>query len=236
MILLVSASLRAQGAELSHTNKQYDAGDYSGAAAGYKELLVQTPNDPGLHYNLGNCLFKSGQIGRAIASYQRAFDLRPRDGDVRYNLEFALKKSGEELIPASVPPVLFSVFYLLSERELAGLHWLFWWALLALASLYLYREPLRGALTLWCVWAACLWLFAGGWWLARRSLEPEERGVIIRSTAEIRSGPGTNFNVSLTAPEGRRISILAEQGEWLEIGLLKEGAKGWVPAESVEKI
>lgn len=236
MILLLSALGAAQGAELAHVNKQYDAGDYSGAAAGYKELLKATPRSAALHYNLGNCLFKSGQIGRAIASYQRAFDARPRDGDIRYNLEFALKKAGEELVPPSVPPVLFSVFYLLSERELAGLHWLFWWAALALASVYLYRRSLREILMPWCLWAACFWALAGGWWLARGSLEPEERGVIILSTAEIRSGPGMNFNVSFTAPEGRRVAILAEQGEWLEIGLLKEGAKGWVPAESVEKI
>lgn len=236
MILLLSGALQAQGAELAQVNKQYDAGDYNGAATGYKELLSASPRSAALHYNLGNCLFKSGQVGRSIASYQRAFDLRPRDGDIRYNLEFALKKAGEELVPPSVPPVLFSIFYLLSEKELAGLHWLFWWALLALASLYLYRQSLRETLTPWCAWAVCLWLLAGGWWLARGNLEPAERGVIILSTAEIRSGPGINFNVSFTAPEGRRVAILAEQGEWLEIGLLKEGAKGWLLAESVEKI
>ena len=61
-------------------------------------------------------------------------------------------------------------------------------------------------------------------------------GVIISESAEIRSGPGENFNVSFTAPEGRRVQILSVNDDWLEIGVLKEGAKGWIPAACVEVI
>jgi len=234
-ILLMAVHAQAKG-DFGEAAKRYDAGDYNGAAALYQELAKTRPRDPGLHYNLGNVFYKMGKLGKSIAEYQRAFDILPRDPNIRYNLEFALKKTGEELVPPGVPPVLFSIFYLFSARELAGLGWLGCWATLLLGSLFLYRESLRPRLKPWCLGAGILWLCAGGWWLARKSLEPGERGVIVAPTAEIRNGPGDNFSVSFTAPEGRRVRILSENGEWREIGVLKEGARGWLRAQSIEKI
>ena len=70
----------------------------------------------------------------------------------------------------------------------------------------------------------------------RLSLEPNQLGVIISASSQIRSGPGDKFNVTFTAPEGRRIEILGIQGNWLEIGVLKEGVQGWIRSGSVEKI
>ncbi|MCX5796349.1 MAG: SH3 domain-containing protein [Elusimicrobia bacterium] len=54
--------------------------------------------------------------------------------------------------------------------------------------------------------------------------------------AELRSGPGENFNVSFTVPEGRRVQILGSDGAWVELGVLKEGVKGWLPAAAVEEL
>jgi uncharacterized protein YraI len=61
-------------------------------------------------------------------------------------------------------------------------------------------------------------------------------GIVLETNAEARSGPGSNFSVSFNAPEGRRISILSEQGDWVEIDMLKEALRGWVPAKAVERV
>lgn len=232
MLFLSATAADTWASTAPGTQKKYDDGDYNAAAAAYAAQLKGQPLNASLHYNLGNALIKAGRLGPAIASYQRAFDILPRDSDIRYNLDFALKRAGEELIPPGVPPVLFSIFYLLSRRELAGLHWLACWTALLSASVYLLRKRYGNRLAA----ALALWAFFGGWWLARRSLEPARHGVIIRPTAEIRSGPGEKFNVSFTAPEGRRVEILSQNGDWLEIGILKEGAKGWLAGDAVEQI
>lgn len=216
--------------------KLYAQGDYKAAAAAYRQMTLTAPRDSGAHYNLGNALFKGGETGRAIAAYQRAFDMSPRDPDIRQNLDFALRRAGEELIPAGMPPLLFIVFHAFSESELAGLQWLACWATLILAGLLLYRQPWREPLWPWAALAAALWLGTGSWWLALQGLTPSRRGVIAASAAEIRSGPGDNFNVSFTSPEGRRVEIFSDNGDWLEIGITKEGVKGWIRAGSVEKI
>lgn len=214
----------------------YDAGDYKAAAEWYRQAAARDRRNADLHYDLGDCLFKDGQTGRAIASYQRAFDIRPRDPDIRQNLDFALRRAGENLVPPGVPPLLFIAFHLFSERELGGLHWLACWLTLISGGILIWKRSRRDTLLPWTAGAALLWLFLGGWWLALRLTTPQRSGVIISTSAEIRSGPGENFNVSFTAPEGRRVQILSDSGEWLEIGILKEGVKGWITASAVERI
>ncbi|MBI5238840.1 MAG: tetratricopeptide repeat protein [Elusimicrobia bacterium] len=224
-------------ADVPQGQKLYDQGDYPGAAAWYAQAAAADPRDAALRYDLGNALFKDGKTGRAIASYQRAFDMCPRDADMRHNLDYALRRAGEELVPAGAPPLLFLAFHLFSERELAGLQWLACWLALILAGLCLRRESLREALLPGTATALALWLGLGGWWLAvRGGISPPRRGVIVASSAELRSGPGESFSVSFTVPEGRRVQVLSANGAWLELGLVKEGVKGWLPASAVEEI
>jgi tetratricopeptide (TPR) repeat protein len=220
----------------SEGQRFYDLEDYPAAADWYLQALRADPRDASLHYDLGNCLFKSGKTGRAIAAYERAFLIQPRDADIRQNLDYALRRAGEELTPAGVPPLLFLVFHLFSEPELAGMQWLAWWLMLALAGLCLWRRALRPRLLSWTAAVAALWLILAGWWLAVRGITPQRRGVIVASSAELRSGPGENFNVSFTVPEGRRVQILSNDGAWLELGVLKEGVKGWLPTAAVEEL
>lgn len=222
----------ASASDLDEAKARFDAADYTAAATLYGKALQRAPRDPALHYDLGNALFRAGKLGPAIASYQRAFEILPRDGDIRYNLGFALRRAGEELVPPGVPPVMFALFYWLSERELAGLHWLACWAALLLAAAFLLgRAPARPAII-----AAAAWAVFGLWWGLRLKLEPAQRGVIVAASAEIRSGPADTFPVSFTAPEGRRVEVLGEQGSWLEIGVLKEGERGWIKKDAVERL
>jgi tetratricopeptide (TPR) repeat protein len=199
----------------------YEAGRYDQAAEAFAAA--------GQHYNAGNAHYKAGRLGRAIASYSRAHEESPRDPDARYNLSFALRRAGEDLVPAGVPSLLYGLFKSLSEREAAGLFWLAWWAALLLGCLRLLRVPAPG------LGAACAALLASGlWWAALRLASPAAPGVVVVSAAEVRSGPGEKFPVSFTAPEGRRLTVLERSGEWLEIGVLKEGARGWTRASNIE--
>lgn len=232
LVVLLAAGARAQTA--ADAQKKYDAGDYAGAAQLYSQLAQKQPREGAWRYDLGNAYFKQGRLGPAIASYQRAFELSPRDGDARFNLDFALKRAGEELVPAGVPPLLFSLFHLLSDAELAGLHWLACWAALLLGAAWVLRPARRGALEPWAAGALAAWVVFGAWWGARRLVEPQQLAVVVAPTAELRSGPGEGFPVSFTVPEGRRVELVSEEGPWLEVVLPKEGAKGFMRADSVE--
>lgn len=236
-LLAAALALPAAGAPYADAKAAYDAGNYDRAAVAFEALVAADPGDPALHYDLGNALLKAGKLGRASASYQRAFDLDPRDGDGRHNLDFVLKRSGEELAPPGIPAPAFAAFTALSARELAGLHWLAAWAAMILAGLSLLGSAeRREALRDWLLGAAAAWALFGLWWAGLGAVLPAGRGVIVAGRAELRNGPGEKFTVGYTAPEGRRVRVLSESGEWLEVGLLKEGVKGWIRAGSVEKL
>lgn len=234
--LLVGLAPVAAAPGAGRARQAYDAGRYGEAAEAYERLLEDSPRDAGLHYNLGNSLFKSGRLGRATASYERAFSLDPRDRDIRFNLEFALKQSGEDFTPPGTPPVLFWIFTALSERELAGGHWLSAWTALLLAAAVLLRPKNRESLAPWTAAAFAAWALCGLWWMALRSVLPPDQGVIVSPRAEVRHGPGPGFGVAFLAPEGRRVRVLGSSESWLEIGVLKEGSKGWIQASSVERL
>jgi len=215
----------------------YDAGRYADAAAAYEKLAADSPRSAALQYDLGAAEFKAGRLGRATASFERAFALNPRDSDVRFNLAFALRRAGEDFVPPGTPPALFWIFTALSERELAGLHWLAAWATLLLAGAGLLAGAARRrTLAPWTAAAAGAWVIFGLWWAGLRAALPPDRGVVIAPSAELRHGPGPNFGVAFTVPEGRRVRVLGASGAWLEVGVLKEGARGWIEADAIERL
>jgi tetratricopeptide (TPR) repeat protein len=237
LLLAAALALPAHAAPYDDAKAAYDAGDFDKAADAFAALVAARPDDAALHYDLGNALLKAGRLGRASAAYQRGFDLDPRDGDGRHNLDFALKRSGEDLAPPGIPAPAFAAFTALSSRELAGLHWLAAWTAMILAGLSLLGDARRrAALRDWLLGAAACWLLFGLWWAGLSAVLPPGRGVIVAGRAELRNGPGEKFTVGYTAPEGRRVRVLSQSGEWLEVGLLKEGVKGWILASSVERL
>lgn len=237
--LAAYAAAAPSPARLSEANALYESSRFSDAAVSYETLLKESPYSATLQYNLGNARFRQGgpgALGRAVAAYLRAFRLDPRDGDIRTNLDFALKRAGESLYPSEMPPAVFVAYHLLSDAELAALHWVAFWAacLLGAGALLVVkaRAPLRSA----ALAAAACWALAGGWWALRYSTGFKDPAVVVLQDAEVRSGPGESFPVSFKVPEGRRVERLDEKGPWQEIGVPREGLKGWILKASLEAI
>jgi tetratricopeptide (TPR) repeat protein len=215
----------------------YDSGRFDAAVSAFSAEVARRPADSDARYNLGAALFKAGRLGPAIVSFERAFSLDPRDSDIRFNLAFALRRAGEDFTPPGIPPALFWAFTALSERELAGLHWLAAWTTLLLGAWGIYAGTRRPAgLGAWTSAAAACWLAFGAWWACLRSVLPPDRAVIVSARAELRHGPGQNFGAAFTVPEGRRVRVLGSSGAWLDVGVLKEGSRGWIEASSVERL
>ncbi len=238
LVCLLACLSHGSAGTIEEANQLYQKGDAAQAARAYEALLSQGPS-PALYFNLGNAHFKQaspGSLGRAVAAYLQAYELLPRDPDIRHNLEFALRRSGENLVPSGMPRILHRLFYFLSWKELLGLQWILYWLMLLTASLGLLVPPLRPKLRPVLATAFACWAAAGSWLALRASARTARLGVVVTPAAEARSGPGTNFPVGFSAPEGRRVCVLAESGDWLEIGTLKEGLKGWTEAKNIQRI
>lgn len=60
----------------------------------YENELKSTPDNPELHYKLGNALLDMGRHQDAYFAYQKAVELKPDYADAYVNLGLALRKSG----------------------------------------------------------------------------------------------------------------------------------------------
>ncbi len=236
-VSLLSPLAMAAVEAASEARGLYDSAHYSEAAKSFASLASVHPDDAAIQFNLANALLKSGRLGPAIAAYDRAFALDPRDADIRFNYAFALRRSGEDLVPPGIPNAAFWVFTIFSERELAGLHWLAAWIATLLGAFIFSSRNLnrRQALIPWAVGSAAAWAMLGAWWMGLRLVLPTDRGVIVSAHAELRHGPGPNFGVAFTIPEGRRVRVMGASGSWIEVGVMKEGARGWIEALAVER-
>lgn len=52
-------------------NEAYNNGDYERAAELYRQAIEQNPDDPRLHFNLGNSLYQMGRTDEARESFER---------------------------------------------------------------------------------------------------------------------------------------------------------------------
>ncbi|MCK5218403.1 tetratricopeptide repeat protein [bacterium] len=237
-LLLFLAPLAAAdkpGQRLAQARAAYDRGDYARAAADYHWLLDQGWESAELYYNLGNTEFKLNHPGRAMAYYRWAIKKAPFDDDIRYNLRHVrsfirqpqdrsgpLTKLGRDLFNRFPGPIM------------AAAAWMAYLILTILTGGLIITRG-RGTFLRWFAAASgVVFLFLAAWASVRLMIEKKVCwGVVVASQAEARNGPGPEYQVGFTVPEGREVRILGREKEWTAIGLPREGYKGWVLAQEV---
>ena len=240
LLALPACAFAFDRGELAEFNDMYRGGRYDEALAGYDKMVKAEPANPWGYYNAGNALFRLNRMGPAVYDYAKAFTLDPRSTDIRANLDFALRQTGQALVPDGVPAALHYVYYMLSAAELKALaELLFWAACLAGAARFLYDGSRPGLLAgRTALAAAGLLLLALGWYGARSTSPFYGAGVVTKDGGtRMLSGPGDNFKTYASAPEGRLVKILdSDDDTYYEIGLPKEGIKGWALKTDIEKL
>jgi len=214
----------------------YNRGDYASAVIAYQTLLRDSKNkDPYAFYNLANSYFKAGQTDQAIINYYRAFRLLPRDGDIKHNLSFALNATGQRLLPEGVPQAAFDAFYFFSLSELGGTALICLW-LFAIAFAVYTAGFKKKFLKKLFICLGILFIIFGIWYGARCSQDSSSLAVVTVPRAEVRSGPGDNFPVSLSVPRAHLVTVNDTKDNWTEIVLPAEKSEGWVLNTSIEEI
>ncbi len=240
LLALPAAAYAYDLSEMAEFNDHYKNARYEEALEGYRKVIKKEPANPWGWYNAGNAQFRLGRMGPAVFNYAKAFTLNPRSGDIRANLDFALRQTGQNLVPEGAPKALHLLYYLFSDGELKAAAILFFWlACLTGGAGFLLdgsgpgRAAGRASLAL-----GALLLLSLAWLGARQSSTFTAAGVVTRpGGARMLSGPGESFKTYASAPEGRLVKILDYDDEtYYEIGLPKEGIKGWALKTEVERL
>ena len=90
---------------------------------------------------------------------------------------------------------------------------------------------------LWTAVSLCvLFMLSGLWLFGRIRSMVAAKAVVIAPQGQARNGPGDDYSVAFTVPEGKELVVISEKGMWYEVGLKEEGIKGWMMGVEIEKI
>jgi hypothetical protein len=194
-----------------------------------------------LDFNIGNAYFKTSNIPGAILFYERALLLKPADEDVQYNLQIARTLVVDKFV--EIPELFFVRWYNFLSLTLSTNRWAqislssFILFLIAL-SLYVYTSRYRyKVIGFWfAVFLLILSSFSVSFSIRNRNLiYNNSKAIIFSPLVNGKSSPDNSGTDLFVLHEGTRVTIEDTVGEWFEIRL-SDGNKGWVPANSLEKI
>ena len=246
-ICLLAAATAAHGEDRSRARSEaqagdraYEAGDFPQAIVHYESALAAGLDHADVHYNLGNAHYKRGELGRAIAAYERALLRAPRHAAAHANLERAQQQLRDEAFaPLEWPLFLRPLGWVYDKVALNE------WATFALLCVTLaallgiaghwsrrFRPRLRPLALAALVLALCCLGMAA---LRTRRDFGRERAVVTVEEADVRSGPGSSYNLSFQIHEGLTVFVSERRGDWLQIHLGGQ-LVGWVPAAQIEII
>lgn len=216
-------------------NRLYESGNYPEAVECYQTVISSGLENEIAYYNLGNAYYRENRIGKAVLNYERALKISPRDEDIKYNLRFvrAMVNEPEEGFLAKTAGV-FNI------RELTVFCALVYYFFIFMLIIRIFRRDER--IKLAAIISGCVLICSLAWWYALYSLnEKPVYGIVTSSPAEARTGPGRDYSVGFTMPEGKKVYILNEKEGWYAIAVRQaeqEGVllKGWISKDLIEKI
>jgi hypothetical protein len=219
----------------------YSSGKYKEALDEWMSLYDAGARSANLDFNISNAFFKTSNIPGSILFYERALLLSPADEDIQYNLQIARTMVVDKFI--EIPELFFINWYnFLSLTLSTNL-----WAKISITSFIL------------CLFALSIYIYSSryrfkviGFWLAifllvlsiasvsfsirnRNLIYNNPKAIIFSPLVNGKSSPDNSGTDLFVLHEGTKVTIEDQVGEWYEIRL-SDGNKGWVPANSLEKI
>jgi tetratricopeptide (TPR) repeat protein len=217
----------------------YDQANYRAAIDDYTKLIERGFINPQIYYNLGNSYFKAGDLGHAIWSFRKALLLDPGFKPASLNIEYVRTFNTDQIAAKQhgfVTDIWDTLSGLLSVNGYLLLFMLSWWVLAGILIFKTIRPDNFTWLYYLLIVPAILIIFSGA--SAARRIDEDRLthwGVLVQETADIREGPGEEFNRVEVAHEGLELKILGtrENSYLIELG---NGLKGWITKKAVLEI
>ena len=243
-LLFPAVQLVAQESQKEKFNKAadlYSGGKYKEALDEWLSVYNSGVRSANLNYNIGNTYFKTNNIPGAILFYERALLLKPADEDLQYNLQIARTLVVDKF--NEIPELFFIRWYNFLSLTLSTNSWskisiISFFIFLSALSLYIYSQKYRyKVIGFWlAIFLLLLSIVSFSFSVRNRNLIYNNPNAIIFSPlVNGKSSPDNSGTDLFVLHEGTRVTVEDDVGGWFEIRL-SDGNKGWVPANSLEKI
>ncbi|MDY0101946.1 MAG: tetratricopeptide repeat protein [Lentimicrobium sp.] len=241
--LLISQSMLHAGVQtdFEKANKAYMAGFYENAITIYEDILNTGQASPEIYYNLGNAYFKNDELSKAVLNYERALKLEPGNEDFRYNLMVTNNKRIDKI--DDLPELFYLRWWNALKFKLSVNHWAmlsmisFTLVFIVIALFLLSRTSLTKRLFFYSGIVILMINILSGilaWQTHRESIN-RNTAIVFAPSLPVKSSPDDGSIDLFVIHEGLKVQIIDKIGDWNEIKI-NNGSKGWVKAETLERI
>ena len=227
-LALGGQALHADGFEAG--NRAFAEGRFAEAIAAYQADGPRTVNG---WFNLGTARARSGEPGRAALAFERVLLLQPGHAEARHNLSIVRPATNTASATRGLWQRLPHGF---GAAVAAAALWVAVWVL-GLRFAFPERAPSRPTARV-LVPIALLTSLAGALVQWQRGLGIVEPGAAVMIAAEptpARFAPARSAGTVQTLKPGDRLRVLSQAEQWVYCELDGE-QRGWIPAETVERI
>jgi len=191
-----------------------------------------------LYYNLANTYFLSGDVGQAILNYRRAELYLPSDPRIHSALRYVRTQRVDIFPDQDIEVVWKTLFFWhyhftpLIRQILIGVAVAAIWGVL---SLSLFRR-VKGKWT-WLTLLILAVMLLSASDVVHSLRDPSQEAVVLENEIMPRKGDAYVYDPALTNPlhNGTEVRILEQRRDWLWVQLT-DGSRGWIPAETVERV
>jgi tetratricopeptide (TPR) repeat protein len=241
LAILFTATVFAQADLLQKANESYTKEQFKQAIDLYNQILMTNMESAEVYYNLGNAYYKTNQFTLAILNYERAKLLAPDDEDISFNLQVANQKVVDSI------QELPGIFIFRWWNSLVNSQTTDTWAVFSILSFVVFLTMLGfyffartsevKRITFWSgcfliVFSIFSWSFAAK---QKSRLVNHSEAIVMHPTVTVKSSPSDKGTSLFVVHEGLKVKITDKLGDWVEIRLA-DGNKGWLLAESIERI
>lgn len=211
-------------------NTAYKKGDYVTAEHLYDSILKSGVENASLHYNLGNCYYKTNQIGKSILHFEKALKFEPEDEDILYNLKIAQAKTTDRIL--TVPELKIVSWWKQFVKTFNSKGWgaiavVSAWIALAFMAMYLFSQYKSSGFFLGILFTL---LSIGAFSMRQKVSRCESTpntAILIVPAAYVKSAPDASSTDLFVIHEGLKLQVKDRVGEWCKIRL-SDGKVGWV--------
>ena len=217
--LLAGINLSANEPLLDSAESSYSASNFETAIQHYQSILKKGLSSPDIHYNLGNCYFRSGELGNAILYYEKALKIDPSHENSAFNLTLAKTKRIDKF--DEVPQFSFDVVLIGLNKYISHNYASILGSTLivfaALCYIYAKKIKIKKLIYLARIVVTIGFLITFIAWKQQSAVNDYKAGIVVVKSSNIFSEPNPNSTLLFEIHEGTKIEILSASGNWLNI-------------------
>jgi tetratricopeptide (TPR) repeat protein len=208
--------------------KSYQSGDFEAAKTTLEEALKSHTHNSNLIYNLGLTEYKLGKVGLAIGLWRKALFINPQLNEARMALDYALGHMEAKPLAKSSDSTWIWLEKLIVDYLSFNLLWpLFLVCFFAFGYQFIKflgakkrafandePSPILQTKTITLFMIA---IFLGVISVVSYVNIVTPKAIVIAKTAEVKTGPGSDFATLSEIPEGTEVLIRDKDNQWYKI-------------------